>query len=107
VRAQLRGALRGCTLPTQLAALRKGLDGLGGTLPPAQMVTTLVEELAAEGAVFGQLKGGATSWVPAAHTQRQRAGIAAFFQQNGCVGCACEHCLRSKPTAPEIHSPTA
>jgi hypothetical protein len=50
------------------------------------MVTALIEELVAEKAVEGQLKGGATSWVPAIHQRRQQDSLNCFYQQNGYVG---------------------
>ena len=89
---QLRGALRGCTLPTQLSNLKKTLEGLGPQLPPQQTVTALIDELVAEGSVHGQLKGGGSTWVPAVHSRRQKEGVAAFYSQNGCIGCAYNPC---------------
>ena len=82
---QLRGALRGCCMPVQIASLKKSLE-LGGTSPAAQMVTPIVEELAAEGAIQGQLRGGATSWVPAIYLRRQQDSIVSFYRQNSYVG---------------------
>ncbi|BDA42327.1 E3 UFM1-protein ligase 1 homolog [Coccomyxa sp. Obi] len=85
IKAQLRGALRGCCVPVQIASLKKSLE-LGGTSPAAQMVTPIVEELAAEGAIQGQLRGGATSWVPAIYLRRQQESIVSFYKQNSYVG---------------------
>ena len=83
---QLRGALRGCTVPVQVAALRKSLD-MGGTAGPAsQVITPIIDELAAEGTIQGRLQGGGTSWIPAAHTRRQQEAVTSFYQQNGFVG---------------------
>ena len=83
---QLRGALRGCTLPVQVAALRKSLD-MGGTAGHAsQVITPIIDELAAEGTIQGRLQGGGTSWIPAAHTRRQQEAVTSFYQQNGFVG---------------------
>ncbi len=83
---QLRGALRGCTVPIQIAALRKALD-MGGTAGPAsQVITPIIDELAAGGSIQGKLQGGGTSWIPAAHTRRQQEAVTSFYQQNGFVG---------------------
>ena len=83
---QLRGALRGCTAPIQVATLRKALD-MGGTAGPAsQVITPIINELAAAGAIQGKLQGGGTSWIPAAHTRRQQEAVTSFYQQNGFVG---------------------
>ena len=71
----------------QIASLKKSLE-LGGTSPAAQMVTPIVEELAAEGAIQGQLRGGATTWVPAIYLRRQQESIVSFYKQNSYVGCA-------------------
>ena len=83
---QLRGALRGCTVPVQVAALRKSL-GMGGTAGPAsQVIMPIIDELASQGTIQGRLQGGGTSWIPAAHTRRQQEAVTSFYQQNGFVG---------------------
>ena len=88
---QLRGALRGCTAPIQISALRKSLQ-MGGTAGPAsQVITPIIDELAAEGSVQGKLQGGGSSWIPAAHSRRQQEAVTSFYQQNGFVGCASGH----------------
>ena len=91
---QLRGALRGCTAPIQVSALRKSLE-TGGTAggPASQVITPIIDELAAEGAVRGRLQGGGSSWIPAAHSRRQQEAVTSFYQQNGFVGCAPGHLL--------------
>lgn len=50
------------------------------------MVTPIIEELIAEGAIEGQLRGGATSWVPAIYQRRQQESLKSFYQQNGYIG---------------------
>ena len=88
---QLRGALRGCTAPVQVSALRKSLE-IGGTAGPAsQVITPIIDELAAEGSVQGRLQGGGSSWIPAAHSRRQQEAVTSFYHQNGFVGCAPGH----------------
>lgn len=67
-----------------MASLKKSLE-LGGTSAAAQILTPIVEELAAEGAIEGQLKGGATSWVPAIYLRCQQDSIVSFYRQNSCV----------------------
>ena len=85
---QLRGALRGCTAPVQVPALRKSLE-MGGTAGPAsQVITPIIDELTAEGSVQGRLQGGGSSWIPAAHSRHQQEAVTSFYQQNGFVGCA-------------------
>ena len=98
---QLRGALRGCTAPIQVSALRKSLE-MGGTAGPAsQVITPIIDELAAEGSVQGRLQGGGSSWIPAAHSRRQQEAVTSFYQQNGFVGCALGFmCLRQGAVYP-------
>lgn len=83
---QLRGALRGCTVPIQVAALKKSLD-MGGTAGPAsQVINPIIDELVAEGSIQGRLQGGGSSWIPAAYSRRQQEAVTSFYQQNGFVG---------------------
>lgn len=87
IKAQLRGALRGTAAPVALPALLKGiigLDSIGGG-SSAGMLSTLVDELLAEGAVQGSTKGGGGSWVPSIHTASQQSAVAGFYSQNGWV----------------------
>ena len=88
---QLRGALRGCTAPIQFSALRKSLETGGTAGPASQVITPIIDELAAEGSVQGRLQGGGSSWIPAAHSRRQQEAVTSFYQQNGFVGCAPGH----------------
>lgn len=84
IKAQLRGALRGTAAPVVLSALVKdlGLDAFGSS---TSMVSQLVDELLAEGAVRGSTKGGGGSWVPSIHTAAQQGAVAGFYTQNGWV----------------------
>lgn len=82
--AQLRGALRGAAAPVMLAPLVRDLDsGGGGGGVSLATALPLIEELAAEGAVRGQLKGGGAAWTPEAHARAQRAAVATFYSQAG------------------------
>ena len=81
--AQLRGALRGAAAPVMLAPLVKDLDSGGGGGISLATALPLIEELAAEGAVRGQLKAGGAAWTPEAHARAQRAAVATFYAQAG------------------------
>jgi hypothetical protein len=86
---QLRGALRGAAAPVPLAALSKelGLDAAGAGGGGRGMVGGLIEELIAEGAAAGTLKGGGQGgvWTPAVYASAQGAAVKGFYSQNGWV----------------------
>ncbi|KFM27198.1 E3 UFM1-protein ligase 1-like protein [Auxenochlorella protothecoides] len=82
LKAQLRGALRGSTVPIGVPALLSSLD-LGGTPFLQSLVPGLVEQLVAEGAVHGSLAGGATTWIPAAFVATQVQQARQSFAENG------------------------
>ena len=50
------------------------------------MLSSLIDELIAEGGLRGVLKGGGASWVPAVYAEAQQGAVAAFYEQNGWVG---------------------
>jgi len=41
----------------------------------------IVEELAAEGAVQGTLKGGGTAWTPAVYSRTQQDAVLSFYRR--------------------------
>lgn len=77
--AQLRGALRGAATPLGLPALAKTL-GLEPSVTGGGMLGAIVEELVAEGAVQGTLKGGGTSWTPAVYLRTQQEAVLNFYR---------------------------
>ena len=74
--ARVRGAVRGALAPVGLPALAKAL-ALDAAAGPT--LSSLLEELAAAGQVAGHLRGGASTWLPAVHAQRQRGDLLSFF----------------------------
>ena len=79
---QLRGALRGTSRPTNLAALSKSLDWLE-TGNSGKIVQASVDELIAEGAVAGTVKAG--TFVPAIFAKAQQQAVQDFYTQNGFI----------------------
>ena len=77
--AQLRGALRGAAAPLSVPSLAKTL-GLEPSVTGGGMLGTIVEELLAEGAVAGTLKGGGTSWTPAVYSRTQQDAVLNFYR---------------------------
>ena len=82
---QLRGALRGALCPVNLTALSKQLD-VQATSSASKTVTGLVEELIAEGAVFGSLKAGTGTFTPAMFALAQQRAASSFYTQNAFIG---------------------
>ena len=79
VKSQLRGALRGATVPLVLSSLKKdlGLDALpavGAFLP------SLTEELVKESTLPGKIVSG--SWIPDVYESGQQEAVKAFYSQN-------------------------
>jgi hypothetical protein len=79
VKSQLRGALRGATVPLVLTSLKKdlGLDALpavGAFLP------SLTEDLVKDSKLAGKLVSG--SWIPDVYESGQQEAVKAFYSQN-------------------------
>lgn len=74
----MRGAVRGALLPVSLPALGKALCLDAAAAGPT--LGGLLEELAAAGQVAGQLRGGASSWVPAVHARHQQDDLLSAFR---------------------------
>ncbi len=51
------------------------------------VISSLVDELVAAGALAGKLQAGGATWVPAVHARTQGDSARAFFAQNGFIGC--------------------
>lgn len=81
---QLRGALRGAICPVNLTALVKRWE-IQTTSSTAHTVTSLVEELIAEKAVFGSLRPGTSIFTPAAYALAQKNAAHRFYAQNAYV----------------------
>lgn len=83
IKAMVRGALRGATVPcsvpgiwTSLQKLQQEEDkdsiaGLGGD----SLYFTVLTELVAEGELKGALRGGKTTWTPAVRTHVASNGL--------------------------------
>jgi len=79
VKSQLRGALRGATVPLVLSSLKKdlGLDALpavGAFLP------NLTEDLVGDSKLAGKIVSG--SWIPDVYESVQQEAVKAFYSQN-------------------------
>lgn len=45
------------------------------------MLATIIEELVAEGAVHGALKGGGSNWTPAVYSRTQQDAVLNFYRR--------------------------
>ncbi|KAK9826022.1 hypothetical protein WJX74_006062 [Apatococcus lobatus] len=83
IKARVRGALAGATFPIAASTLLKelGLEGAGAL--PGFSISSLVEELLAEGQLRGSYK--ASTWTPAIYQEAQQAALHRTYNQDGYV----------------------
>lgn len=89
----MRGCIRGAVAPLTLHSVAKavGLDGSSASAGPT--LSSVVEQLVAEGQVAGQLRGGGTTWLPAIHAQRQLEDLMHSFRCRPQVRCSLRSAL--------------
>ncbi|KAJ0020042.1 hypothetical protein Pint_32299 [Pistacia integerrima] len=91
VRAMVRGAARGITVPTNLSALWSTLqkllqemDGATGVAVEGSFFQSLFNGVVKEGEVLGSLRAGA-HWTPSVFAIAQKECVDSFFSQNSFI----------------------
>eukprot|EP00890_Picochlorum_soloecismus_P002965 jgi/Picsp_1/366/NSC_00364-R1_e3 ufm1-protein ligase 1-like protein len=79
VKSQLRGALRGATVPLVLSSLKKDLE-LDALPTVGAFLPTLTEELVRDSKLAGKIVSG--SWIPDVYESGQQEAVKAFYSQN-------------------------
>ena len=82
---QIRGALRGASIPVNVPHLLKRIH-LDGLTTGSNIASNVIEELVSEGAIRGVLRGGGSSWTPAIYAKSQLEAVRRFYEQNNYVG---------------------
>lgn len=72
----MRGAAAPLSIPSLVKTLRLEPSVTGGG-----MLATIIEELVAEGAVQGALKGGGSNWTPAVYSRTQQDAVLNFYRR--------------------------
>lgn len=68
-------------MPNLLKRLQ--LEGLSSG---SNIASSIIEELVAEGAIRGVLRGGGSSWTPSIYAKSQQDAVRRFYEQNTYIG---------------------